>query len=200
MQSMDRNEIADAKMPQGTYDTEYIPDPQMFEQPYYQQHINGPQPFTPNGPGTGTGQPPHGVNIPYQDGEWVWMARDTNSDGRVLAAFSYLGGWFTGLVMLLFVRDNRFVRFHALQSVLFFGGVTLFNIFCFSVLKEYSFFFDSFIHIIATLAVLIIDSMAAIGWFVGIVCALGGRTTRLPFVGDIADQAAGPHQGAGIVK
>ena len=36
---------------------------------------------------------------------------------------SYLGGWITGLIFLLLKRENRFVRFHAMQSLLFFGAI-----------------------------------------------------------------------------
>jgi uncharacterized membrane protein len=38
---------------------------------------------------------------------------------------SYLGGWVTGLIFLLLKRENRFVRFHAIQSLLFFGAMSM---------------------------------------------------------------------------
>src|SRR5215468_7918572 len=41
---------------------------------------------------------------------------------RRLASLSYLLGWVSGLFLFLLVRKKRFVRFHSLQSVLFFGG------------------------------------------------------------------------------
>jgi uncharacterized membrane protein len=45
--------------------------------------------------------------------------------GRTEAVVSYLLWWFTGGFIFLFERKNRFVRFHAAQSFLFFGTVTL---------------------------------------------------------------------------
>ena len=43
---------------------------------------------------------------------------------RLAAAISYVFGWATGFIFFLFAeKHNRFVRFHALQSFLFFGGI-----------------------------------------------------------------------------
>jgi len=44
-------------------------------------------------------------------------------DANVAAALSYLLGWVTGAAMLVIERQNRFVRFHALQSTIVFGGL-----------------------------------------------------------------------------
>ena len=49
----------------------------------------------------------------------------TGLDANLAAALSYLLGFVSGAVFLVLEKENRFVRFHALQSVLAFGGVTL---------------------------------------------------------------------------
>ncbi|MCL2217365.1 MAG: DUF4870 domain-containing protein [Defluviitaleaceae bacterium] len=41
-------------------------------------------------------------------------------DERSVAALSYLFGPFSGIVVLIMERENKFVRFHALQSTLWF--------------------------------------------------------------------------------
>ena len=46
-------------------------------------------------------------------------------DANLAAALSYLLGFVSGIIVLVLEKDNRFVRFHALQSVLAFGGITL---------------------------------------------------------------------------
>jgi uncharacterized membrane protein len=46
-------------------------------------------------------------------------------DSNTAALLAYLLGWVTGLLLLAVEKDNDDVRFHAMQSVLFFGGVTL---------------------------------------------------------------------------
>ena len=41
-------------------------------------------------------------------------------DERVVAALSYLFGSLSGIIVLVLERDNKYVRFHALQSTLWF--------------------------------------------------------------------------------
>lgn len=44
---------------------------------------------------------------------------------RTAGVLSYLLGWITGIIFILIERENRFVRFHAMQSILLFGGLTI---------------------------------------------------------------------------
>ncbi len=45
---------------------------------------------------------------------------------RLAAALSYVFAWVTGFIFFLFAeKRNRFVRFHALQSLLFFGVISI---------------------------------------------------------------------------
>ena len=47
---------------------------------------------------------------------------------NIEAGLSYVLGWVTGLIFFLMEKQNRFVRFHAMQSILFFGGLTVIRI------------------------------------------------------------------------
>jgi uncharacterized membrane protein len=49
-------------------------------------------------------------------------------DQNLAAALSYAGVWITGLVFFLLEKDNQFVRFHALQSIVFFGTLTILSL------------------------------------------------------------------------
>src|SRR5579859_5459671 len=62
-------------------------------------------------------QPPFTTPIDVSPYERTSMGMKARHAGML----SYLFGWVTGLVVLLLERDNRFARFHAMQSVLFFG-------------------------------------------------------------------------------
>jgi len=99
-------------------------------------------------------------------------------DENLAAALAYGLGWITGAAFLLVEPTNKFVRFHALQSVLAFGGLSL-----------------AWIVVMATIPFL--------GWLIGLVVipwlsvglwlflmykAYRGERYKLPFVGDIADQ------------
>jgi uncharacterized membrane protein len=49
----------------------------------------------------------------------------TGMNARTEAIVSYVLWWFTGLIFFVIERKNRFVRFHAAQSFLFFGSVSI---------------------------------------------------------------------------
>lgn len=44
---------------------------------------------------------------------------------NLAATLSYALGWVTGIIFLILARDDEFVRFHALQSIIVFGAVTV---------------------------------------------------------------------------
>ncbi|MDG6244441.1 MAG: hypothetical protein QCH31_08655 [Methanolobus sp.] len=46
-------------------------------------------------------------------------------DENIVAALSYLGFWITGIMILLIEQDNKFARFHAMQSLLLFLPLSL---------------------------------------------------------------------------
>src|SRR5437868_15196085 len=52
----------------------------------------------------------------------------TGFDANVAAALSYLVGFVTGIIFLLVEKENRFVRFHAMQSTMLFVGIVLVDI------------------------------------------------------------------------
>ena len=100
---------------------------------------------------------------------------------RVVASLSYVFGWVTGLLVLLFHRSDRFVLFHSLQSLCFFGGVHLVVMLCVlsAPLTEHSALFTLLREICGPFAVLV----GVIAWGVGIVQAARGKEFPLPLVG-----------------
>jgi len=105
-------------------------------------------------------------------------------NSRFAAVLSYTALWLTGLLFLLFERKNRFVRFHAMQSLLFFGGVNVLYIFLISIMvNEVPFLWG-----LAIFAFVVVNVVAFVAWFVGMVGAIRGKYVKLPFVGDIAER------------
>jgi uncharacterized membrane protein len=99
-------------------------------------------------------------------------------DPNVAGAIAYVFGPISGIVMLLFVaslvRDRvQFVRFHALQSILTFGGAAIVH------LALRSLPFGKVLAILFVIGVFVL-------WVVLIVKALAGQTYKLPFIGDLA--------------
>ena len=96
-------------------------------------------------------------------------------DANLAAALSYLLGFVSGIVVLVLEKDNRFVRFHALQSVLAFGAITLLWVLL-NAVPLLGFL----------LGVLIIIPGSAVVWLLMMFKAYQGEEFKLPVVGPIA--------------
>lgn len=94
----------------------------------------------------------------------------------LMAAASYLLGFITGIIFLLLEKENKFVRFHAMQSTILFGGIFVVNIAL------------GFIPILGWLVGLILSFVAFILWIVLMWKAFQGETYKVPYVGDLAEQ------------
>jgi uncharacterized membrane protein len=101
----------------------------------------------------------------------------TGLDANLAAALSYLLGFVSGAVFLVLEKENRFVRFHALQSVLAFGGVTLLWVLL-NAVPILGF----------VVGVLIIIPASAIIWLLLMFKAYQGEEFKLPVVGPIAEE------------
>ncbi len=100
------------------------------------------------------------------------------------AVLCYVGLWLTGLLFLLFAKKDRFIRFHAMQSLLFFGAVTVLYIPLISIMAHDTPFLFGF----AVFAFVIMNVVAVVAWFVGMFGALHGHLVKLPFVGEFAER------------
>ena len=96
-------------------------------------------------------------------------------DANLAAALSYLVGFVTGIIFLLVEKENRFVRFHAMQSTLFFLGVVA---------------IDLLLQIIPLLGFLVVVFVvipaSAIVWLLMMYKAYQGEEYKLPLVGQWA--------------
>ena len=98
-------------------------------------------------------------------------------DANVAAALSYLLGWITGAAMLVIERQNRFVRFHALQSTIVFGGL------CALWLAGTAIPFVGWV-----ISFLIIPPLSAVVWLMMLFKAYQGERYKLPVAGDMAER------------
>jgi uncharacterized membrane protein len=101
---------------------------------------------------------------------------DTKGNENLMGAASYLLGFITGIIFLLIEKQSKFVRFHAMQSTILFGGVFVVNI----VL--------GFIPFLGWLVGLLLSFASFVLWIVLMWKAFQGETYKLPVVGDLADQ------------
>lgn len=98
-------------------------------------------------------------------------------DENLAGALAYALGWITGAALLATEPANRFVRFHALQSVLVFGGLSI------------AWFVALSIPIVGwAVAFLVIPVLSVVIWPILMFKAYHGERFKLPIVGEIADQ------------
>ena len=99
----------------------------------------------------------------------------TGLDANLAAALSYLVGFVTGIIFLLVEKENRFVRFHAMQSTLLFAGIVLIDILL------------QIVPILGALVVIfVVIPVSAVLWLLLMYRAYQGEEFRLPVVGQIA--------------
>jgi uncharacterized membrane protein len=99
----------------------------------------------------------------------------TGFDANVAAALSYLVGFVTGIIFLLVEKDNKFVRFHAMQSTLVFIGIIAVDILL------------QMVPILGALVVIfIVIPVSAFLWLLLMYKAYQGDEYKLPLVGQMA--------------
>jgi uncharacterized membrane protein len=99
----------------------------------------------------------------------------TGMQPNVAALLCYVLGWVTGLIFYLIEKENKFVRFHAFQSMVVFGGVTILSI----VLT---------ITVVGIALLPIIYIAELVLWVVLMVKAYQGDKWKLPIAGDMAEK------------
>lgn len=91
---------------------------------------------------------------------------------KTASALCYVLWWVSGLVFLLTEKTNAKVRFHAMQSVMFFGGLTLIT----------------FVPVIGWLLSPFVMIVGFVVWLIAIYKAYNGEEFELPVVGKIAKE------------
>lgn len=106
-----------------------------------------------------------------------------DSNRNLVAALSYLLGFITGVVILLIEKDDKFIRFHAMQSVIVFGGLFVINMVIGLIFGSIA-----VIGILATLVNTLISIGAIIIWIVSMIKAFQGQMFKWPIAGDLAEK------------
>ena len=99
----------------------------------------------------------------------------TGLDANLAAALSYLVGFVTGAIFLVVEKENRFVRFHAMQSTLLFAGIVALDILL------------QIVPLLGALVVLfLVVPASAFLWLFLMFKAYQGEEYKLPVIGQIA--------------
>ena len=97
-------------------------------------------------------------------------------DENVAGLLCYVLWWVTGLIFILIEQENKFVRFHAFQSILVFGVISLVQI-----------VFSWWVPVLP----LLIWILGIVLWIVLMVKAYQGTRFKLPVTGNLAEKWAG---------
>ena len=99
----------------------------------------------------------------------------TGLDQNVAGALTYLLGFITGIVFLIVEKDNKFVRFHAMQSTMVFGAFFV----------DYIVLTITFVGALHILPLMLVQLVV---WILLMVKAFSGATYKLPWFGDMAEK------------
>src|SRR5579859_263272 len=155
---------------------EYQQPPPYQQAPYQQPPVYGQQQY-------GGYQQPYGAASSANGPTSMGMQANT------AAGLSYIAGWITGLIFFFGEKQNRFVRFNAMQSILLYAALTVLYI-VLSVVAT-ALLFTGLWGI-----VILLNWVVGLGgfvlWIILMINAFQGKYLKLPIIGDYAEKFATP--------
>jgi uncharacterized membrane protein len=124
--------------------------------------------------------------IERRQGEVLFMAENETKkatfglDENIASVLCYILGWITGLIFYLVEKENKTVKFHALQSVYTFLPLSILY-----WIGGYIFWWTFVWNIIG----MILGLLMFILWIVLMIKDYQGEKYKLPIVGDMAENA-----------
>jgi Predicted membrane protein len=106
----------------------------------------------------------------------------------------YSLGWLSGLIFLLLEKENKFIRFHAIQSLITFLSISLLYLFVTSLVPAVTYSYNLYYGWTSTpnpvyvLIVLLVGFISLILWLLLMYKAYKGEKFKLPLIGDFAEQ------------
>ena len=101
----------------------------------------------------------------------------TGLEKNVAAGLCYALGWVSGLIFLLIEKEDEDIRFHAMQSIVVFGGLNILQI-------------ALTISLIGIPLLAIIAIVGFVLWILLVIKGFQGEKYKVPFAGDIAEKWA----------
>ena len=116
--------------------------------------------------------------------------QQTGMSENVAGLLCYVFGWVTGLIFFL-IDKRPYVRFHAAQSIVVFGGLQIIQIILGRIFG-FGFLFGGWgAFSFGLLLVQLISLLSLILWILLMVKAYQGNRFRVPIAADIADRLFG---------
>jgi uncharacterized membrane protein len=100
----------------------------------------------------------------------------TGLEENVAALLSYVLTWLTGIIFFLIEKDSKFVKFHAMQSIVTFVALMIIS------------WILSVIPFIGWVLSTLIWILVVVLWIVLMIKAYRGEKFKLPVAGDLAEK------------
>ncbi|HEX4204468.1 MAG TPA: hypothetical protein VHZ51_09780 [Ktedonobacteraceae bacterium] len=148
---------------------------------YYQPGASAQQPNPQDGgyQQGGYQQPPNNYSqSPYNQKQWFGQPSSTLTTWGIApnieSALCYVLGWITGLIILFTEKQNRQVRYHAIQSIIVFGGLNILVILL------------GVIPFLGPLLIPFVSFVTFVAWVGLIIIGFTGYPLKIPVVSDYA--------------
>jgi uncharacterized membrane protein len=150
----------------------------------------GARPPRPGGPGG-----PAASNVPWQAAT-SWGPTTLTLDANTTAGVSYLFWWLSGLLVYFNERHNRYVRFHAVQSILLTSALTVCGVVAY-ILWALFHDFGRLTHLLVLTAIgngvaILAATAILIIWLGAMIAAWTGHYLRFPYIGAYAERYSAP--------
>ena len=100
----------------------------------------------------------------------------TGIQPNIAALLSYALGIISGIIFFLIEKENKFVRFHAMQSIIAFGALFVLQV-ALPIVPFVGWMLAPFVSLLGLVV-----------WILCMIKAYQGEMFKLPIVGDIAEQ------------
>ena len=100
----------------------------------------------------------------------------TGIQANVAALLSYLLGFITGIIFYLIEKENKFVRFHAMQSIITFGALFVAGVVV------------GFLPVMGLALLPVLWVLEVVLWVILMIKAYQGELFKLPVIGDMAEK------------
>jgi len=108
----------------------------------------------------------------------------TGLEPNVAGLLCYVGWWVSGIVFLVLEPKDKFVRFHAVQSIIVFGAFTVVHVVFWNLA------WIPWVGILFIILGSLVGILAFILWIVLMLKAYKGEKYKLPVSGDLAEKYA----------
>jgi uncharacterized membrane protein len=114
----------------------------------------------------------------------------TGMSANTAGLLCYLATWITGIIFVVLEKKSKFVKFHAWQSIMTFGVLTVVQIILAIISGIATFTFAPGLALFAWVLTIIVSVIMVVLWIILMIQAGTGKMWKVPGAGDWAEKQA----------